>query len=83
MVNEIIELMEEFLDGNYMVDDFKTDISVIVDMEYDELTKENEDIAKLISEDLLDILNEHEDGSCIMTLMEKVNDVYEKIRNLI
>ncbi|MFR6312846.1 hypothetical protein, partial [Anaerofustis stercorihominis] len=64
-------------------DDFKTDIAVLVDMDYSDMKEENEEAADLIASDLLDILNDHEDGSCLMSFMEKVNDVYERIKEVL
>jgi len=80
MIEEVFELIEDFFDGKCSVSDFKTDIGVIADMEYDALVEENEDIARLIMEDLLDACNEHENGDCVMSFMERLNEIYEKMR---
>ena len=83
MIDEALEIIEDYLNGESDTDDFKTDIAVLVDMDYSDRKEENEVAADLIASDLLDILNDHEDGSCLMSFMEKVNDVYERIKEVL
>lgn len=83
MIDEALEIIEDYLDGESDTDDFKTDIGVLVDMDYSDMKEENEEAANLIAEDLLGVLNDHEDGSCLMTFMEKVSDVYERIKEVL
>lgn len=83
MIDEALEIIEDYLNGESDTDDFKTDIAVLVDMDYSDMKEENEEAADLIASDLLDILNDHEDGSCLMSFMEKVSDVYERIKEVL
>lgn len=83
MIDEALEIIEDYLNGESDTDDFKTDIAVLVDMDYSDMKEENEEAVDLIASDLLDILNDHEDGSCLMSFMEKVNDVYERIKEVL
>ena len=83
MIDEALEIIEDYLNGESDTDDFKTDIGVLVDMDYSDMKEENEEAADLIAEDLRGVLNDHEDGSCLMTFMEKVSDVYERIKEVL
>ena len=83
MIDEALEIIEDYLNGESDTDDFKTDIAVLVDMDYSDMKEENEEAADLIASDLLDILNDHEDGGCLMSFMEKVSDVYERIKEVL
>ena len=82
MIDELYSLIEDFLDGEVFIDDFKTDLSVILDMDYDTLREENEDIITDLH-DLIDVCDEYIEGSCVMTFMEKVGRIYEEIQSKI
>lgn len=80
VIGEAFDILEEFLEGNYGVSDFITDISVIIDMDYEEMKEENEEIASIFKDKLLKVCDNYEEGTCLATFMKKVEDIYDEAK---
>ena len=78
MLNEVIEMIKNFLAGNYEPLAFSYDLPEVLIKNYDEMNNENEIITKILNEELPDICAEYEEGMDSTEFEEKVRKEYEK-----
>ena len=77
-MNEVVEMIKNFLAGNYGPLAFSYDLPEVLIKNYDEMNNENEEITKILNEELPDICAEYEDGMDIQEFQTKVKKEYEK-----
>lgn len=77
-MNEVIEMIKNFLVGNYEPLAFSYDLPDVLINKYDDMLKENEEVTKILNEDLPEICAEYEEGMDIQEFKTKVKKEYEK-----
>ena len=89
MINRIIEMIKNFLDGNYDPMEFSYDLPNELVDSYDKMEKENKELTQLLNEEIPDICSWYDPDSneegCLNEnqFKEKIKIEYEKALELI
>lgn len=79
MIEEVKEMINKFLSGNYPPTEFSFDLPDVIVDNYDEIAKENEDVAKKLDDTFPEICAEYEQGDDPSEMVEKIKKAYNEI----
>ena len=81
MINKVIKIIEEFLNGNIPKDIFVKKIHTLIDKKHEKLYKEDEEVADLITNELIEICDKNIQDS--EEFKEEIIAVFEEIKIII
>lgn len=81
MINKVIKTIEEFLNGNIQKDVFIKKSHSLIDKNHEKLYKEDEEVADLITNELIEICDKNIRDS--EEFMEEISAIFEEIKIII
>lgn len=81
MINKVIKIIEEFLNGNIQKDVFIKKLHSTIDKKHEKLYKEDEEVADLITNELIEICDKNIRNS--EEFMEEISAIFEEIKIII
>lgn len=81
MIDKVIKVIEDFLNRNINRNIFKDKIHNLIDEKQEKLYKEDEEVADLMTNELLEICDK--DALDNDEFSEEINAIFEEIKNII
>lgn len=81
MITKVIKIIEDFLKGNIPKDVFIKKLHSTIDKKHEKLYKEDEEVADLITNELIEICDKNIRNS--EEFMEEISAIFEEIKIII
>lgn len=81
MIDKVIKVIEDFLNENINRNIFKDKIHSLIDKKQEKLYKEDEEVADLMTNELLEICDKESLDN--EEFFEEINAIFEEIKNII